>query len=88
MQEKQRRRWLAGLLFLALAGTFLWCIIDNIILGAQPSGLANGSTVTAVAILGAVFWLVGHGIHGAAVIALPVMILRRGYGGKRHYGYR
>jgi len=61
-----------------LAGSFLWCIVDNIILGTGPANVGGGTTATAVTVVVAALWLVGHGIHGAAVIALPIIAWRRG----------
>lgn len=34
-------------------------------------------SVTAVTIVAGMLWLIGHGLHGAAVFALPTLILRR-----------
>ncbi|MBK8903548.1 MAG: hypothetical protein IPM53_20360 [Anaerolineaceae bacterium] len=33
--------------------------------------------VTAVTVLTGLLWLIGHGIHGVAAIALPIFILHR-----------
>jgi len=46
-------------------------------MGAQAPDVIEETTV---AIIGAFLWLVAHGIHGAAVIALPAMIWRHGDG--------
>ena len=84
-ESEPKIRRLAGLLFLMLAASFLYCIVDNIILGAQSPGTTDGLTATTVANVGAILWLIGHGIHGAAVIALPAMVWRRGHIEKRNY---
>lgn len=73
----QSKRRMATLLFLALLASFVWCIVDNIIMSAQVPDVIEETTVT---IIGAILWLVAHGIHGAAVIALPAMIWRQGDG--------
>ena len=78
------KRWTAALLFLMLAVSFVWCIVDNIIMSAQASDVIEETTV---AIIGAILWLVAHGIHGAAVIALPALIWRHGDGKERSHVY-
>lgn len=87
MPQRQRLRLLATLLFLVLALSFLWCTIDNIILGAEKAKPAVEIQVTALTIAGAMLWLVGHGIHGAAVIALPMLLWRRSGAGEQIHAY-
>lgn len=77
MRQKLRWRLLALILFLALTLSFLWCIVDNILASAEMAKTEAMIPVTAVTIAGGMLWLVGHGIHGAAVIALPALCLRR-----------
>lgn len=77
MRQKQRWRLLALILFLALALSFLWCIVDNILASAETAKTGIMIPVTVVTIAGGVLWLVGHGIHGAAIVALPALCLRR-----------
>lgn len=81
------KRWAAALLFLALAASFVWCIVDNIVMSAQAPGTVTETTVMTTTIIGAILWLVAHGVHGAAVIALPAMIWRHGDGKERNHVY-
>ena len=87
MQQKQRRRLLAVLLFLALALSFLWCIVDDIVTSAEATKTGYATPVTAVTITGGILWLVGHGIHGAAVVGIPVLLSRRSGEKERLHGY-
>lgn len=77
MPKKQFSYLLVLSVFFVLLLTFLWCIAANIFRGADMAEAGIVMPVTAVTILGGVLWLIGHGLHGAAVIALPALILRR-----------
>ena len=78
MHQKKYFHLLIALgVFLVLLLTFFWCIVDNILTGAEMANAGFVTSVTAVTIIGALLWLSGHGLHGAAVIALPALILRR-----------
>lgn len=70
-------RLLASLFFIILALSFLWCIIDNILYSAQLAQTGTVIQVSTRTILTGYLWLIGHGIHGAAVIALPIMLWLR-----------
>ena len=74
MRQKQHRRILALILLVALALSFLWCIVDNVLTGAAVAKTGAATPVTAVTITRGVLWLVGHGVHGAAVIVLPTLL--------------
>lgn len=74
MHQKQHRRILALFLLVTLALSFLWCIVDNVLSGAAVAKTGTGVAVPAVAITRGVLWLVGHGVHGAAVIVLPTLL--------------
>ena len=74
MRLKQHSRLFAVILFLVLAASYLWCIVDNILSSAEMAKAGVETEVTAVVILSAILWLVAHGIHGAASIALPVLL--------------
>lgn len=87
MRDKRSRRLWAGFLYLVLALTFLWCIVDNIIASAE-NDLDAGGPVTAVVIVGGALWLLGHGIHGAATLALPALYLRGEREKEKIYGDR
>lgn len=77
MLQKKVSRLLALGVFLILVLTFLWCIVDNILRSAAMANAGVVMPVTAVTIVGGMLWLISHGIHGAAIIALPALILRR-----------
>lgn len=79
MREKVRgkrlRYWLVGTLFVALALSFVLCIVAGIGLGPALNQAENVlKTESAQAALG-IFWLLGHGLHGAAVVVLPFLLL-------------
>lgn len=68
---------LAASLFILLVLSFLWCMVDNIWRSSQMEQAGEVVVVSAGTLLAGYLWLVGHGIHGAAVIALPALLLRR-----------
>ncbi len=70
-------RLLALFLFIILALSFLWCMIDNIRYSVQLAQTETIIQVSTNTILTGYFWLIGHGIHGAAVIILPLMLWLR-----------
>ena len=71
---KQHSRLFVVILFLVLAASYLWCIVDNILTGAEMAKAGGEIEVTAVVIFSTILWLVAHGIHGAASIVLPVLL--------------
>ncbi len=77
MLQKKFSRLLALGVFGVLLLTFLWCIVENLLTGAEMAKAGIVTPVTAVTIVSAILWLIGHGIHGAAVVALPAILLRR-----------
>lgn len=78
MSQKRLRLWLAGLLFLLLAATFLWCSLD-IILGSDPARIGEEKVVNTITLLSAFIWVTGHSIHWAVVIVFPAVILWHGH---------
>lgn len=77
MRLKQHSRLFAVILFLVLAVSYLWCIVDNILTSAEMAKAGGEIEVTAVVLFSAIVWLIGHGIHGAAFIALPILLWSR-----------
>ncbi|MGB3715355.1 MAG: hypothetical protein WA996_13075 [Candidatus Promineifilaceae bacterium] len=72
-----RDRWLAGVLSAALAVSFILCVVSDLSFGAalDQAGVAQQTTTGTVAL--GISWLVGHGLHGAAVVAVPFFFLTR-----------
>ena len=68
----------ALILFVILAFSYLWCILDNVVSSAETAKAGVVMPITAVTIASGFFWLIAHGIHGTAAIALPFLILRHG----------
>ena len=77
MHLKQHSRLLAVMLFLLLAASYLWCIVDNILSSAEMANAGVETEVTAVVMFSAIVWLIGHGIHGVIFLALPVLMWPR-----------
>lgn len=75
MRQKWLLRLLALVSFLTLMFTFLWCNVDNILTSAEMAKAGAVMPVTSMTVLTALLWLIGHGIHGVAAIAIPVFIL-------------
>lgn len=69
-------RW-GTILFVILALSYLWCIVENIITSAEMAKAGVVMPVTAVTITRGVSWLIAHGIHGVIIFALPAMLLWR-----------
>lgn len=76
MRSLNKLRIFAVLLFVVLALSFLWCAVDDIVRSAPTTQSAALATVSATTLLFGFLWLVGHGVHGAAVVAVPFMFLR------------
>lgn len=77
MRQKWLLRLLALISFLVLMFTFLWCIVENIVTSTDMAKAGIAMPVTIVTVLTGLLWLIGHGIHGVAAIALPVFILHK-----------
>jgi hypothetical protein len=77
MPVRHKPRLLALLLFVTLILSFLWCMIDNILHSASVTQIGNTGPVSTALVLEGFFWLVGHGMHGAAVFVLPAMLIER-----------
>ena len=77
MRLNQHSRLLGVILFLLLAVSYLWCIVDNIVSSADMTNVGGWAEVTAVVLFSAIVWLIGHGIHGAAFIVLPILLWSR-----------
>lgn len=73
------QKWLLPLIsvssFLVLALSFFWCIVDDILASAEMATSGVVMPVTTITVLGAILWLIAHGIHGAATIAFPILLL-------------
>lgn len=74
MRFFDKRQLLAFLLFVILTATFLWCIVDNIVTSTQTSLTENHGQASFVVVASGMLWLIGHGLHGAAALAVPIMI--------------
>lgn len=74
-KTKHLYRW-ATILFVILALSFLWCIVENIITSAEMAKAGVVMPVTAVTLFSGIFWLISHGIHGAVAFSLPALFLR------------
>lgn len=68
-----KRQLLAFLLFVILTATFLWCIVDNIVT-STPTSLTENHGQASLVVASGMLWLIGHGLHGAAALAVPLMI--------------
>jgi hypothetical protein len=70
-------RTVALLLFVALAVSFILCMVSDLRLSAalNQSGLELAATAGMVGL--GYSWLIGHGLHGAAVVAVPLFFLAR-----------
>jgi hypothetical protein len=77
MRLKQHSRLFAVILFLVLGVSYLWCIVDNILISAEVAKSGGEIEVTAVVMFSAIVWLIGHGIHGVIFLALPVLMWPR-----------
>ena len=77
MRILYKPRLLASLLFVVLLLSFLWCILDNVFQSTTNIHAGNSGPVSAALVLEGFLWLVGHGIHGAAVFALPALLIQR-----------
>lgn len=66
-----------ALLFLGMALSFLWCILENIVTGVRITNTGNSTYVSVSTIVSGYFWLIGHGLHGAAVFIIPSLYWRR-----------
>lgn len=75
-KTKHLYRW-ATILFVILALSYLWCIVENIITSVEMAKAGVVMPVTAVTITRGVLWLIAHGIHGVIIFALPAMLLWR-----------
>lgn len=87
MRQKQHRHLFALILFLALALSFFWCTVDNLLASAEMANTGIVMPVTAVTIISGMLWLIGHGIHGAVAMALPAFCLRRSDAKENIYAY-
>lgn len=75
MRFFDKRQLLAFLLFVILTATFFWCIVDNIVTSTQTSLTENHGQASFVVVASGMLWLIGHGLHGAAALAVPLMVL-------------
>ena len=73
---RYKPRLFITLLFAGLLLSFLWCIVENII-NARNGITANTLSGSVDTIISGYFWLIGHGIHGAAVFVIPSLYWRR-----------
>ncbi len=70
-------RWVAGALSAALIVSFILCVISDLGFSATLKEAGVVLPVSTGIIALGVSWLVGHGLHGAAVIAVPLFFLAR-----------
>lgn len=78
MNGEQRDLWLARVLFIALSVSFALCVASDLSFSVtlyQP-GIILPSTASFITL--GISWLLGHGLHGAAVAAVPLFFLPRG----------
>jgi hypothetical protein len=78
MNDLRRDRWLAAVLFAPLALSFVLCIASDLGFSATLNQAGTVLPATGRFIGLGISWLVGHGLHGAAVFAVPIFILARG----------
>lgn len=77
MNGVHRDRWLAGFLSAALAVSFILCVVSDLSFSAalDQAGVVL-PTSAGIMTLG-ISWLLGDGLHGAAVVAVPFFFLTR-----------
>lgn len=91
MKDLRNDRWLAGVLFFALVVSFLLCVASDLRFSALLNDMGRKLPVSAGSLSLGLSWIIGHGLHGAAVIAVPIFVLRRdnsagiGVEGRRDY---
>lgn len=68
-------RWVAWVLSAALAVSFVLCVGSDLSFSItlNQAGLVLSETAGFLAL--GMSWIVGHGLHGAAVIAVPLFFL-------------
>jgi hypothetical protein len=70
-------RWVGWVLSAALAVSFVLCVGSDLSFSItlERAGLALSETAGFLAL--GMSWILGHGLHGAAVVALPLFFLAR-----------
>lgn len=71
----RRARWWGRPLVLASALSFLWCIMGTVSRSPVMPGVEMLNDLIVGTVFGGALWLLGHILHGVAVIALPTAIL-------------
>lgn len=68
-------RWVAWVLSVALAVSFVLCVGSDLSFSItlDQAGLVPSETAGFLAL--GMSWIVGHGLHGAAVVAVPLFFL-------------
>ncbi|HET6443018.1 MAG TPA: hypothetical protein VFI27_00435 [candidate division Zixibacteria bacterium] len=81
MNDTYYSRWLAYSLSAALAVSFVLCVASDLSFSAtlDKADLVLPATTGIIAL--GISWLVGHGLHGAAVIAVPFFFVTSGKAG-------
>lgn len=77
MNGEQRALWPVGVLFIALVVSFALCVASDLRFSATlyQAGIILPSTSGFITL--GMSWLLGHGLHGAAVVAVPLFFLTR-----------
>ena len=75
MNDLRRDRWLAAVLFAPLAVSFVLCIASDLGFSAtlDQAGIALPATGGFIGL--GISWLIGHGLHGAAVFVVPIFFM-------------
>ena len=75
--DDSRVRRPAEVLFIALLASFIFCVASNMGFSSTLRRAGISSPSTSVLLASGLVWLLGHGLHGAGVVALPLFILTR-----------
>lgn len=70
-------RWVAGVISAALAVSFILCVASDLSFSATLKDAGAVLPATIGILTTGMSWLLGHGLHGAAVIAVPIFFLAR-----------
>jgi hypothetical protein len=77
MNDLRRDRWLAAVLFVPLAASFVLCVASDLGFSAalNQAGIILPATGGFIGL--GITWLIGHGLHGAAVFTVPIFFMIR-----------
>jgi hypothetical protein len=77
MNDLLYERWVAGVLSAALFVSFILCVASDLRFSVtlKDAGVVLPASAGIIAL--GISWLLGHGLHGAAVFAVPMFFLTR-----------